>query len=130
MTIEPAAATTERPAPRSGRRGKGYFLPGGIALLALLGLGLFVGAGDLSHPAARILDGPTIASQIALGIQTEESAAQAPKVSCPPSEPVRQGLRFTCTDRGAGGGSRPARTVYVTEVDGRGQVHWSWQAGP
>lgn len=123
MTPEPTV-TPERPTPDSGRRGKGYFLPGTIALLALLGLGLFVGAGDLSHPAPRTLDGPTIAAQIALGIQTEESAAQAPTVSCPPVEPVREGLRFTCT-----AGSHSARTVYVTEVDGRGRVSWSWQAG-
>lgn len=108
------------PTPRPARRG--YFLPGFIALAALLTLGVAFGAGDLEHPAARTLVGPEIASQIALGIQTEENAAAAPAVHCPGSEPVRQGLVFDCTD-----GSGPSdRTVYVTEIDGRGDVRWSF----
>lgn len=118
-------ATTPGAVSGSGRHRKGYFLPGAIALLALLGLGVFLaGGGDLSHPAARTLDGPTIASQIALGIQTEQNTAHAPSVSCPAAEPVRQGLQFTCT-----AGPPPARTVYVTEVDGRGRIRWAWTHG-
>jgi hypothetical protein len=99
---------------------RGYFLPGAIALAALLLIGLYVGAGDLQHPGARTLVGPAIADQIALSIQIEQAAARAPAISCPPEEPVRQGLKFTCTLGGAA-----HKTLYVTEIDGRGQVRWS-----
>lgn len=109
--------TTEK----TGRSKRGYFLPGSIALVALVALGLFVGAGDLSHPAPSTLVGSDIGAQIGLGIQTEENTASMPDVACPPKEPVRQGLRFTCMLRG-----RAPRTVYVTEVDGRGRVRWSF----
>lgn len=112
------AAQGERPS----RRGKGYFLPGAIALVALLAIGLFfVGGGDLEHPAATELTGSDIASQIALAIQAQENAPAAPSVTCPAREPVRQGRRFVCTLHGT-----PDRTVYVTEVDGRGRVRWSF----
>lgn len=118
---------TGRNGPTTGRRGKGYFLPGFIALAALLGIGLFVGAGDLQHPVPTALVGPDIASQIALGIQAQQNLARAPAVSCPAREPVHEGLRFQCTlAAGSGGGSR---TVYVTEVDGRGRVRWSLAPG-
>ena len=107
------------------RRGKGYFLPGTLALIALLAIGIFfVGAGDLQHPAARELAGSDISSQIALAIQAQQNSANAPAVTCPPREPVRQGARFECTLRG-----RPDRTVYVTEVDGRGRITWSLSGG-
>ncbi|HET6966495.1 MAG TPA: DUF4333 domain-containing protein [Acidimicrobiales bacterium] len=106
--------------PPSSRRGKGYFLPGTIALIALLGIGLFVGAGDLQHPAATTISGSQIASQISLGIQAQGALQSPPQVTCPRQEPVRQGLRFQCTLKG-----RPDKPVYVTEVDGRGQVRWS-----
>lgn len=107
------------------RRGKGYFLPGTIALLALLAIGiLFVGAGDLQHPADTRLAGSDIASQIALAIQAQQNSATAPTVTCPHEEPVRQGNRFECTLHG-----RPDRTVYVTEIDGRGRISWSFSAG-
>ena len=115
---------TEPPAPPApaGRRGRGYFLPGLIALAALLALGLFVGAGDLEHPAPHRLDGTAIASQIALAIQVEQNSAAAPRVSCPPDEPVRAGFQFDCSMAGS-----PSRTVRVTEVDDRGQVRWAFQ---
>ena len=113
--------TDDRPA-KTGRRGRGYFLPGFIALLALLGLGLFVGAGDLEHPAAHTLEGPVVASQIALAIQAEQNSVAAPRISCPAEEPVRVGRQFDCTMSG-----HPPQTVKVTEVDGRGRVSWSLQ---
>lgn len=106
--------------PSAGRRGKGYFLPGFIALVALLAIGLFVGAGDLQHRPASTISGTDIASQIALGIQAQENLASAVQVSCPRQEPVRQGLTFQCTL-----GGRPPRTVQVTEVDNRGRVRWA-----
>lgn len=116
---------TAPPTEVAGRaRGKrGYFLPGAIALAALLAIGGAVGAGDLSHPAPRSLAGSDVASEIALGIQTAERLSQPPSVSCPPTEEVGNGLRFTCTE--AAGGSRPARTIAVTEIDGRGHLRWS-----
>ncbi len=117
---EPDAATAP---PSAGRRGKGYFVPGFIALVALLAIGLFVGAGDLQHPAPTTLVGPDIASQIALGIQAQQNSDHVPSVACPAREPVRQGFRFQCTLAGRNGGA--SRTVYVNEVDGRGRVRWS-----
>jgi hypothetical protein len=112
--------------PVTRRHRKGYFLPGFIALVALLALGLFsTGGGDLQHPAATKLIGSDIASQIGLGIQVEQNSTTAPSVSCPAEEPVRQGLRFTCTM-----GATPSRTVYVTELDGRGQIRWSLTPSP
>ena len=109
----------------SRRRGRGYFLPGAIALTALLAIGVFfVGAGDLQHPAAKELSGPDIASQIALAIQAQQNSATAPTVTCPSREPVRDGLRFECTLHG-----RTTRTLYVTEADGRGRISWSLSAG-
>ena len=111
---------TEEPA-RAGRRGKGYFLPGLIALVALVGLGLLVaGAGDLEHPAARTLDGTAIASQIALAIQAEQNSVAAPHVTCPAHEPVRAGFQFDCTMPG-----HPSKAVLVTELDSRGRIRWS-----
>lgn len=121
---EPASGE-DRPAPprSSGRHGKGYFLPGFIALLALLIIGLSVGAGDLSHPAPKSLAGSDVASQISLGIQAEQNTHSPPGVTCPASEPVRQGLHFTCTL--AASGHTPARAISVTEVDSRGRLSWT-----
>lgn len=115
-----AAPGQQEGGPPSSRRGKGYFLPGTIALVALLGLGLFVGAGDLQHPAATTISGSEIAAQISLGIQAQGTLRSPPQVTCPRQEPVRQGLRFQCTLEG-----RPDKPVYVIEVDGRGRVRWS-----
>lgn len=111
------------PSASSGRRGRrGYFLPGAIALAALLLIGGAIGAGDLVHPAPSRLRGPEIASQIALGVQVQQNSATAPHVTCPAVEPVRIGYHFDCTlvaGRGA-----PV-TVAVTEFNGRGGLHWS-----
>lgn len=107
------------------RRGKGYFLPGAIALIALLAIGtLFVGAGDLQHRAATELSGSDISSEIALAIQAQQNSRTVPTVTCPAREPVRKGLSFECILQG-----QTARTVYVTEADGRGRVSWSFSAG-
>lgn len=112
------AATTSR------RARRGYFLPGFIALVALLIIGLAVGAGDLEHPAATKLVGTDIAQQIALGIQSQQQSSRPPDVTCPATEPVRTGLRFECRVDGAAG-----RVIYVTEVDDRGRIRWSFTPG-
>ncbi len=115
-----ATAAVEAP-PRRGRRG--YFLPGAIALAALLLIGVAVGAGDLSHPAPHTLRGPDVASQISLGVQAQQNSRTAPTVDCPASEPVKQGVTFRCAlSTGPGGATR---VVTVTEVDGRGNLRWS-----
>ena len=120
----PEAGRPGRPAGHArGRRG--YFLPGTIALLALLAIGGAVGAGDLSHPAPHTLSGNDVASEIALGIESAQGLRQPPSVSCPTAEPVRAGLRFTCTEAAGGGGGGAARPVAVTEIDNRGHLRWS-----
>lgn len=116
----PAQASPKASGARRGRRG--YFLPGAIALAALLLIGGAIGAGDLFHPAPSRLRGPEVASQIALGVQVQQNRASAPRVTCPAVEPVRTGYRFDCT-LVAGRGSPVI--VAVTEVNGRGGLHWS-----
>ena len=112
------------PAP-SGRRGRrGYWIPGLMAMAFLLIIAVAVGAGDLDHSAPRSLQGPDIASQIALGIQTQQGTARAPDVHCPGKEPVRSGWQFECSVTQAGG-SVP---VEVVELDQHGQL--SWHLGP
>ncbi|HWE57983.1 MAG TPA: DUF4333 domain-containing protein [Acidimicrobiales bacterium] len=108
------------PETRPSRRG--YFLPGFIAMGALLVIGVLFGAGDLEHPAARSVVGPDIAGQIAAAIQTVENARTTPDVHCPAREPVQLGLQFECT-QGSGATTRP---IYVTETDNRGGVRWSF----
>ncbi|HET9077857.1 MAG TPA: DUF4333 domain-containing protein [Acidimicrobiales bacterium] len=108
--------------PPPARRRRGYFLPGAIALAALLLIGAAVGAGDLSHPAPRTLRGTDVAAQISLGVQAQQNDRVPPQVTCPRSEPVRAGYSFDCTLLA---GHRPPVTVAVTEVDGRGRLHWS-----
>ena len=108
-------------APRRAVRGRrGYFLPGIMALVALVVIGLLWGAGDLEHPAATSLTGSDVASQISLGIQTQEGSDRPPAVSCPRREPVRVGHSFDCRVAGS-----PPRIVHVSEIDGRGELRWS-----
>ncbi len=111
------------PGPAAGsRRGRrGYFLPGAIALAALLLIGGAMGAGDLAHPAPKHLRGSDVASQIALGVQEQRNSTTLPKVTCPATEPVRTGYHFDCQ---LDGGGAPL-TVTVTEFNGRGGLHWS-----
>ncbi len=114
----PDAQTEAASSARRGRRG--YWIPGLIAMAVLLVIAVAVGAGDLDHGAPRVLQGPDIASQIALGIQTQDGAARAPDVHCPKSEPVRAGLQFECSVQQAGKNV----PVEVVELDGRGQLSW------
>ncbi|HEX4864188.1 MAG TPA: DUF4333 domain-containing protein [Acidimicrobiales bacterium] len=106
----------------AGRR-RGRWVPGIIALAALLAIGIVVGAGaDLTHPSPRTLTGRDVASQLALAIQADKGLTQPPRLKCPASEPVRAGLTFQCTATGVQRG--PAEVV-VTEIDGRGHLRWS-----
>jgi hypothetical protein len=110
------ASDPERP--RRSRRG--YWLPGFIALAALLLIGGAVGAGDLSHSAPKTLYGPDVASEIALGIEAQQGGTIPPEVSCPRREPVKMDWAFSCTTVLSG----RSETVQVVEVDGRGHLRW------
>jgi hypothetical protein len=100
---------------------RGYWIPGLIALAALVIIGLILGAGDLSHPAYTSINGPDIEQQISQAMQVEQSAGTAPDITCPRREPVRVGLTFDCTARTAHG----QQVVHVTEIDNRGDIRWS-----
>jgi hypothetical protein len=89
-------------------------------MAVLLVIAVAVGAGDLDHAAPRVLEGPDIASQIALGIQTQEGGSSIPEVSCPKSEPVRSGWQFECSVQRAG----RRVPVEVVELDQHGQLSW------
>lgn len=108
----------------TARKRRGYFLPGVIALVALVVIGVVLGAGDLAHPASTSIQGPDIAQQIAEGIQAQQASGGPPSVACPASEPVRDGLTFQCTLRRDG----RVQPVYVVEIDGRGEIRWSLSA--
>lgn len=108
--------------PELTKKRRGYFVPGVIALVALVVLGVILGAGDLAHPADRTVDGPDIAQQISQGMQALNGSGDTPDVTCPAREPVREGLRFECSVTGAG---YRDQTVYVVETDNRGEVRWS-----
>jgi hypothetical protein len=112
------------PAP-TGRRGRrGYWIPGLVAMAFLLIIAVAVGAGDLDHSAPRNLQGADIASQIALGIETQQGTASAPDVHCPEKEPVRSGWQFECSVTQAG----RSVPVDVVELNQHGQL--SWHLGP
>jgi hypothetical protein len=104
----------------SSRHRRGYWVPGLIAMSVLLVIAVAVGAGDLDHSAPRVLQGPDIASQIALGIQTQEGTASTPDVHCPKSEPVRARWQFECSLERAG----KTVPVQVVELDQHGQLSW------
>ncbi len=107
--------------PRSAaRRRRGYWIPGVIALVVLLGIGLGFGAGDLNHRGPTTLAGPQIAQDLAQAIQAKEATPTPPTVHCPDSEPARAGLRFACAVTQAGA----TRAVDVTETNGRGGLSW------
>jgi hypothetical protein len=113
----PAPAVAEGP---RGRRRRGYWIPGLIALAVLLAIGLAFGAGDLDHGGPTTLAGPEIAQNLAGAIQASEGTPSPPTVHCPHSEPARAGLHFVCTATAAG----TTRTVRVTEINGRGGLSW------
>lgn len=93
-------------------------------MAVLLAIGTAVGAGDLTHPAPATLQGPTVAAQIAVGIQQQYRSPSPPDVTCPRRIPVRSGTQFVCTI----GTGRARRVVDVSEIDNRGGLHW--QLGP
>jgi hypothetical protein len=106
----------------AGRR-RARWIPGLIALAALLAIGIVFGAGaDLTHPGPHRLSGRDVSDQLALGIQTQKGISTAPLVSCPSSEPVRAGFVFVCTVTGLP--SHQAQKVEVTEIDRSGHLRW------
>lgn len=113
--------TSDRPArPAAGSR-RGYFVPGLIALLALVGLGAAFNIGGLDHQRPSRLDGAQVASTVAQGLQAQRRLPSPPSITCPPSEPVRAGLRFSCRWQEP----RGTRTVQVTELGDRGQFRFT-----
>jgi hypothetical protein len=105
---------------------RGYWVPGFIALAALVIIGLLFGAGDLSHPAYTSINGPDIEQQISEAMQAEQNSANPPDVSCPRREQVKLGLAFDCTARTPSG----QQVVHVTEIDNRGEIRWSLSPPP
>jgi hypothetical protein len=95
-----------------------------IAVAALTSLGVALGAGDLNHSSPKLLYGKDAAQQIALGIQAKEGSHSPPDVSCPATEPVREGWRFVCT-RPRPGKAGAVQAVHVVEIDSRGHLRWS-----
>jgi hypothetical protein len=114
---------TDAGAEAAPRRGRARWVPGLIALAALLTIGFVVGAGgDLSHPPPKNLSGTDVSAQLAIAIQAERSLRFPPALTCPPSEPIRAGFRFRCHF----GDGRP---IDVVETDGRGHLKWSLPSG-
>ncbi|HEY3809983.1 MAG TPA: DUF4333 domain-containing protein, partial [Acidimicrobiales bacterium] len=99
MTSSGPADPGPAPAPRPRR---GYFLPGTIALVVLVAIGVAVGAGDLDHSRPHTLHGTDVAQELALGIQAQQGSHALPDVRCPAAEPVHDGWQFTCQLVGTG----------------------------
>jgi hypothetical protein len=106
---------------RSGRRGKGYFVPGLIALAVMVVAGGIVNFAGLDHAHPSSLAGRDVSTFVAQGIQAEDGLAAPPPITCPATEPVRVGLSFACTWQRVGGDRR----VTVTETDSRGQYRFT-----
>jgi hypothetical protein len=116
-------AATTSPAGGTGalaRQRRGYAIPALIAMAVLLAIGAAIGAGDLTHPAPAKLQGSTVASQIAVGIEQQGRTEAPPEVTCPPTIPVRTGWQFVCTITGP----RSRQPVTVREIDNRGGLSW------
>lgn len=105
---------------RARRSKRGYFVPGLIALVVLAVGGGLANFGGLDHAAPNRLAGPDVETFLAQAIQARDGLSSPPHISCPASEPVRAGLRFTCTWHRAGGDRR----LGVTET-GRGQFRFT-----
>jgi Domain of unknown function (DUF4333) len=103
-----------------GRRGKGYFVPGLIALVVMAAAGGLANFGGLDHSSPSHLAGSDVATFLAQGIQAQEGLHTPPSIACPATEPVRAGVSFTCQWQRSVGD----RTVRVTET-GRGQFHFN-----
>jgi len=114
---------TEAGGENAARRRRARWVPGLIALGALLTIGLVAGAGgDLSHPPPKTLTGSDLSAQLAISIQAARSLSSPPSVSCPAHEPLRPGFSFRCHYDGG-------KTIDVVETDGRGHLRWSVPPG-
>jgi Domain of unknown function (DUF4333) len=117
MTSPAIPAAAEGPA---GRRRRGYWIPGLIAIAVLVAIGVAFGAGDLAHRGPNTLAGPELAQTLGQAIQAADGTASPPSVHCPDSEPARAGLQFVCMVTQG----RAIRQVHVTEINGRGGLSW------
>jgi hypothetical protein len=106
-------------APTRSRK-RGYFIPGIISLLAMVGIGALVNFGGLDHGSPSRLAGSDVSTFLAQGIQAQQGLSAPPSITCPASEPVHAGLSFTC--QWAHDGSD--RVVHVTETTA-GQFRFS-----
>ncbi|MHB1928884.1 MAG: DUF4333 domain-containing protein [Acidimicrobiales bacterium] len=89
-------------------RKRGYYLPGIIALVVLVGMSVVFALTALRSYDPRVLHGPDVAQSLAEGLQV---GATPPTVRCPAAEPRRPGVVFDCTLLRPG---RAPRTIQVT----------------
>jgi len=102
-------------------RRRGYFVPGLIALVAMLAGGAALNIGGLDHASPSRLAGSDVATFVAQGIQADRGLASPPAISCPSSEPDRAGFTFACVwHRGA-----QDVAIRVTETTRTGQFRFS-----
>ncbi len=106
--------SSDAPPQTPGRRRRGYWLPGLIAMTFLVVVSVAFGLVGLESHVGRRLQGQVVAEDLALDLQ---SGATIPTVRCPSEEPRRAGLSFYCTERSPG---RTPRTIQVTETAARG----------
>ena len=119
----PAAPTAlAPPAARPPRRRRGYLVPGAIALAVLAVLAVLIDEIGLAPRTPSTLSGFDVATAIAQGIQAAPGDHRLPQVHCPASEPVRAGLRFTCSEVPSAGAS--PRPIAVVETGGGA---YTWQ---
>lgn len=101
-------------APSPVRRRRGYWLPGLIAMTFLVVVSVAFGLVGLRSYVGHRLEGPVVAEDLALDLQ---SGASIPSVHCPSEEPRRAGLSFYCTESSPG---RAPRRIEVTETAAKG----------
>jgi hypothetical protein len=109
-------------APPPARPKRGYLGPGVIALVALVGLALLINYTALSTASPHTLAGTDAATLVSQGLQAQQGTAEPPQVTCPESEPIRNGLTFVCQWHQAGGATVP---IHVTETNGAGRLSFT-----
>ncbi len=100
-------------------------MPGIIALVFLALVGAIFNFVLLTNRSPSSLAGRNVETLVAQGLQAQQHTGQPSQVHCPTTEPIRAGLRFTCTVSEAGW----QRRVAITEIDGRGTFRWAVEDG-